>query len=134
MDGFYLSVTPLYAGIFALIYIALAARVILQRYSVRVGLGTGDDPTLLHRVRAHGNFAEYVPFCLLLLAMAEINGLSATLLHAAGLLLLIGRLAHVWGLSRTDGASVPRAFGMIVTFGVLLSVGLYLIAGSLLVT
>lgn len=127
MDDMPLAITPIYAGLAALLYVALAIRIINQRYKSGIGLGTGDDPVLLSRVRTHANFAEYVPFSLLLLAFAELNGLPPLLLHAAGVLLLAARLAHAWGLFKTEGASVPRAAGMATTFGIMVLTSAFLI-------
>ena len=130
MDGMPLAITPIYAGLAAFLYVALAIRIIGQRYKSGIGLGTGDDPVLLSRVRTHANFAEYLPFSLLLLAFAEWNGLPPILLHAAGILLLAARLAHAWGLSKTEGASIPRAIGVATTFGILVLTGAFLIVNG----
>jgi hypothetical protein len=43
---------------------------------------------MLQAMRVQANFAEYVPFAVLLLVLAEIQGLPDAALHAAGLLLV----------------------------------------------
>lgn len=131
MNDISLTATPLYAGILALLYVALAFHVIQGRWKSRIGLGAGGDAGMLTRIRMHGNFAEYVPFCLLLMLLAELGGAAAIWLHALGMALVLGRLAHAVGLSRTDGASVWRAFGMAATFGVLIVGGLLAIGQAL---
>ena len=70
-----MSVTPIYAGLLALLFILLSMRVIGTRRAARVALGDGGIPALLRRQRVHGNFAEYAPLALLLMALAELQGL-----------------------------------------------------------
>ena len=91
--------TSLYAAPLALMYIVLAARVVNLRTSERVSLGTGESEALLRATRIHGNFSEYVPFTLLLMALAEMGGAWPWLIHGLGLALIAGRLLH-------DGAAV----------------------------
>ncbi len=115
-----LAITSFYAAILALLYVVLAALVIRQRFKCRVGLGTGKDPQLLQTVRMHGNFAEYVPFLLILVALLELQQSPAWQLHLVGTLTLVGRVLHAIGLWRSGGTSVPRFFGMISTFTALI--------------
>lgn len=110
-----LAVTMPYAGVLALWYVFLTINVIRTRGSEKVNLGTGESKLLERRVRAHGNFAEFAPFCLILMGMAEISGLSDILLHVIGGTLLIGRLAHGWALSSLKQQPLLRAGGMILT-------------------
>jgi uncharacterized protein len=88
------AVTGIYAAILALFFLFLTARVIIYRRENRISLGDAGDPQLLARVRAQGNFAEYVPFALILMALAEGQGTAALWLHLCGVMLLVGRLAH----------------------------------------
>ncbi len=68
----------------------------------------------------HGNFAEYVPFALVLLALAELSGAHWAGVHALGLSLLAGRLLHAYGISVKAGVSFGRFWGTALTFAVLL--------------
>lgn len=68
-----LAITSFYAAVLALFYVVLAGLVIRQRFKHRVGLGTGKDVELLQAVRMHGNFAEYVPLLLILVALLELQ-------------------------------------------------------------
>lgn len=122
-----LTVTSFYAAILALFYVVLAALVIRQRFKHRVGLGTGTEPQLLQTVRMHGNFAEYVPFLLILLALLEIQQSPLWQLHLVAGLTLAGRLLHAIGLWRSSGTSVPRFFGMISTFTALIVGAVFLL-------
>lgn len=111
-----LAVALSYIAVMAMMSVVLATRVILGRYSAKVGLGDGENRMLARRIRAHGNFSEYAPFlCLLLIGLALL-GAGETLVHAVGLTGLTGRVLHAIGLSRTGGPSWPRQAGMVLTF------------------
>ena len=64
-------IIAIYAAPLAFLYIALAINVIRLRFKHRVSLGAGEVPKLERAIRAHGNFAEYVPFALLLIGLSE---------------------------------------------------------------
>lgn len=114
-----IAITPLYAAILALMFILLSLRVILLRREVRVALGDGGNSQLLRRQRVQGNFAEYVPFALVLMALAELQGAAAWTLHLIGVALLVGRIAHAAGVSRTPEPYRLRVAGMGLTFAAL---------------
>ncbi len=117
-----MTVTPLYAGILALIFVALSVRVIGMRRAARVAFGDGGDRRLLRRLRAHGNFAEYVPLGLILLGLAELQSMPGWMLHAIGLPLLLGRAAHACAVSQNQEPTRLRVAGMALTF-VALTIG-----------
>lgn len=119
-----LTITPLYAGLLALIYVGLSIYVIRARRAKLIGLGTGGDPEMLTRTRIHGNFAEYVPMALVLLLALELSGAERGLLHLFGVLLVSGRVSHAYGLSVSSGATLYRVYGMISVFFVLVSGGI----------
>ena len=113
-----LPVTALYAGLLGLYFVWLATRVIKARRVHRVALGT--DHRLVQRAaRAHGNFAEYVPFALLMLALCEINGLPDWALHVLGVVLLVGRVLHATGIAREPEDFKWRVLGTSLTFTVM---------------
>ncbi len=91
-----LTVTPIYAALLVALFIYLSFSVIKVRRGEKISLGDGDSKALQARTRAHGNFAEFVPFALVLMLMAELQGANPFLLHALGLALMIGRIAHAW--------------------------------------
>ena len=111
-----MAVTTLYAYILAIIYIALAFAVIRNRYRLKVSLGDGGYSELNRVIRGHGNFSEYVPMGLLLMAIAEVGKADATFIHVIGATLLCGRLLHGYALTLTDGNMLARRTGMILTF------------------
>jgi len=120
-------ITALYAGLNALIMLALAIYVVRERMRAKVGIGDGGDPGLARSIRAHGNNIEYVPIVLLLVLLLELGGSSPWLVHALGLALTIGRAAHGVGLNQSEGPSVGRAVGVTATWGVMLIAALLLI-------
>lgn len=122
----FLHIIPLYAAAFGLFYVALSAYVVAGRYKNRVLLGTGDSDDMLQRVRVHGNFAEYVPFALLLLAFAEGQGTDTVVLHALCVLLAVSRLAHIAGIRRGK-PNLFRAAGMVGTFTVFTATALLIL-------
>jgi hypothetical protein len=110
-----MAITPLYAALFAILYLALTVGVIRNRYRFEVSLGDGGH-TELHRViRGHGNFSEYVPMALLLMVIAEVANADKTLVHANGAMLLTGRILHAYALVLTTGNMQARRWGMILT-------------------
>lgn len=112
-----LPVTAFFASVFTFFFIRLAFNVIKHRRINRVALGTGGFDDLESAIRAHGNFAEYVPLGLILLGLLEANGGHPGLIAALGLTLLIGRLFHAQGLQ--TGSLQKRVRGMKLTFGTL---------------
>lgn len=118
------TITALYAGLLAIVYIVLGGFVVAHRQRARIGLGTGSDTALERAVRVHGNFAEYVPLFLLLLLIAELSGGAVMLLHGAGAAFLLARVAHAFGLSQTSGTSAGRFGGTLVTWVAILVLAL----------
>lgn len=125
MDTVLLSITPLYAGILALLYFGLSVYVILGRRAKLIGLGDGGDAEMLTRIRMHGNFAEFVPLCLVVMLILELGGGAALLLHGLGIALVLGRVAHAYGLRISSGATPYRVFGMVSAFAVLIFGGIW---------
>lgn len=115
-----MKITALYAGLLAPLFVLLAVQVIRLRYAHRIGVGDGGDPDLLRRMRVQANFAEYVPFALLLMALTESLGTRPWLLHALGVVLLLARVSHAFGMSQPAETMAFRSAGVAGTFGVLL--------------
>lgn len=103
------EVTPLYALPVAAIYLISWFRVSSVRSEARVSFGDGGNPVLLQRIRQHGNCAEWSAFVLILMILAEGMGTPAIWLHISGALLLVGRLAHPFGLV-PDNAGHPLRY------------------------
>ena len=88
------DVTLLYAGLLAALMAVLSIRVPIRRGLLNVPYGDGDDEVLATRVRAFGNFIEYVPMLLVLMALLELHGAGAGTLHALGSSLVAARVLH----------------------------------------
>jgi hypothetical protein len=108
-------ITPLYAGLLGLWYLVLSAQVIRGRRAGGHSLGDGGDTAMQRVIRGHGNFAEYVPFILLLIALLEMRQIPTWQLHGLGLALLIGRVLHGYALSFTQQFVFGRFFGTVLT-------------------
>lgn len=115
-----MKITALYAALLAPLFLWLCVRVIGARRAAQVAVGDGGDALLVRRMRVQANFAEYVPFILLLIGLAESLGTPAWLLHTLGGVLLVGRLSHAIGMSQMNETFALRSFGMASTFTVLL--------------
>lgn len=113
--------SSIYFGLLALLLVALSMRVIRLRYRHKVEIGDGGVPELQRAIRAQANFIEYVPLALLLILMADLVGHQKWVVHALGILLLIGRLAHAYGFTSTPGLSFGRGAGVMLTTAVLVA-------------
>lgn len=119
-----ISITSLYTGILGLIFILYAINVIKFRYKSATGLGDGGDKELIKAIRIHGNFAEYIPIIILLMAFYEVNHGQVLLLHIVGVILVLGRIAHAVGLTISTGPNIYRQFGVLTTFIILIVLSL----------
>jgi uncharacterized protein len=115
-----MPITALYAALLAPLFVVLSARVIAMRRGSGAALGDGGDPDLLRRMRVQANFAEYVPFALILLGLAESLHIPSWFLHASGLTLVTGRLFHAIGVSRSNELFRFRVIGIALTLTVLI--------------
>ena len=106
----------LWAGLNLILLLVLSVRVVRLRRKHAVALGHGEVADLNHAIRAFGNATEYVPTALVGLVVLALVGAPTLLVHVIGLMLLAGRVAHAWGLSRSGGASPPRALGVLATW------------------
>ena len=111
-----MHITLIYGGLLGLLFLLLSFWVVKRRAQFKVMIGEGEAPEMLSAIRAHGNFAEYVPLALLLLALLELAGTPSGLLWAFGLGLLLARVLHALGLARASGYSAGRFGGTLLTF------------------
>lgn len=110
------DITALFIALFAILQIPATFFVGLKRLDTKIYFGDGGDPSMLRRIRAHGNFIETVPISLLAMAAADYAGAADAILWAGGLALLAGRLSHFLTIGLTEGVGPGRAAGMILTF------------------
>ena len=98
------------AGLLGLLAVSLTVSVGRLRMQKKIYLGDGGDPEMLAAIRAHGNFMEYVPFCLLLIYVVS-DFYTFWYVAVLSLALLLSRVLHAGGLlgfiplGRTLGAS-----------------------------
>ena len=127
-----MTIVPIYAALLALLFVLLGERTIRTRHRRGVALGHGDDPAMLRAMRVHANFAEYVPLALLLIYFVELSSQAPWLVHLLGVTLLLARLCHALGMSRTPENFRYRVVGMGLTFGVILVSAAYILITALL--
>lgn len=137
--GMYISI-GFYLTILAGIYLYLSFNVISTRRSLKVTLGDGGNSMVVRAVRAHANFAEYVPFSIILVIILAIVSEPITIdkikamspmPHGLFLTLIFARLCHAYGMLVQETKAKPsmqmRMIGMILTFAVIGLSGLILI-------
>lgn len=129
-----LEITSTIASVLALIMLPLTLQVSLRRTALGKAqnnltafvFGDGDDETLRRRIRAFGNFVEYVPLCLIMLGLLEIAQASHSLLWSVGGLLVGGRLLHAVGMLYANNPA-SRGLGMLMTYGAFLIPAVWLL-------
>jgi uncharacterized protein len=108
-------ITSLYAAPLALMAIGLSTHVTMLRAKTGISIMDGGNTSLAERIRRHGNFIETVPVVLLLMMLAELNGIGNIWLHISGALLISGRLLHAMGMRYDKAATFPRIAGGMTT-------------------
>jgi len=116
-----LLITSLITAVLTMIFIKLSFAVIKLRRQNKVGLGNGGNDDLERAIRAQGNFAEYVPLGIILIACLELNGAPWALVATPGITLIIGRLIHAKGINTPPPDFSKRVLGMQFTFGTLIT-------------
>ena len=126
-----LTITPIYAALLGLILLVLSVRVIAVVRAKGTNYGDGGNPEFTTVIRGQGNFIEYVPLALILIAFAEAGGTSGTWIHAMGATLVVARILHPLGL-KTDPAPNPLRFiGTVATLIVLLASPVFVLINQL---
>jgi len=116
-----LLITSVVASVLTIIFVKLSFAVIGLRRKNKVGLGSGGIDDLERAIRAQGNFAEYVPFGIILIACLELNGAPWWLVAMPGITLIIGRLIHAVGINQPPPDFSKRVLGMKFTFYTLIT-------------
>ena len=116
-----LLITAIIAAVLTIIFIKLSFAVIALRRKNQVGLGSGGHEDLERAIRAQGNFSEYVPIGIILIACLELNGAPWGLVLLLGIALIIGRLMHAKGINTPPPDFSLRVTGMKFTFGTLIT-------------
>ena len=119
----YPATTAIFAALLAIEFILLSGWVVMGRVNKDALFGDANDGTFAKRIRTQANFAEYVPFAVLLIALLEARGGSHGLVITLLVILLIARLIHPIGMFAPPNS--PQQFGcrgggILATFGVTL--------------
>ncbi|MGY8662527.1 MAPEG family protein [Bradyrhizobium sp. UFLA05-109] len=112
-----LPITSIFAAAFAVSLVALSFPISLRRAKVGQMVGDSTDETLLRRIRAQGNFIEYVPLGVISLGLVEAHAAPTWAVVAIGAALALGRLLHLIGM--LGGLAPVRGFGMLFTYAAL---------------
>lgn len=125
-----LIITGFFAAVLAIFYVFLSFNVVKNRSRSRMPLVFWEDPRLTEAIRAHGNFSEYTPIFLILLALMEVNSSSGLWLYIAGGVFTLARMLHAFSIlvhePKTESLKI-RVLGMILTFIPILSISVFLI-------
>lgn len=108
------------AGILGLIFLVLTFRVVRLRVTGRVMLGEVSEkvPAMQATVRAHANFAEYVPLALLLIGGLEVSHAPRALLLGLAGALIFARVIHPIGMG-LPAPNMFRAGGAMLTWAMI---------------
>jgi hypothetical protein len=120
-------ITSIYAALCGILMIALAVRVSMLRRRFRIGVGSAGQEALERAIRVHANFTEFVPLALILMLLAELGGVTGWLMHVFGITLVVSRLLHAWGLTRSGGVSFGRLYGTLGTWALILALAVLLL-------
>jgi uncharacterized protein len=121
-----LEITSLFAGFLTLMMVPLSLSVSLRRAGLHQTFGDADDETLRRRIRAHGNFVEYVPSGLIALALVEWNFAPALFVWLLGMALIGARMLHSYGMLYTRTPTF-RATAMVIQHAMFLAAGAWLV-------
>ena len=119
-----LTITLTIAGAAALLNLWLGMRVSQLRIRDKVSVGDGGNARIAARMRAHANFVEYVPTFLILLGLVELARGTQTWLWAVGILFVLGRLMHPFGMDR-PAPNLLRMGGTAITWLTLAGLAIY---------
>jgi uncharacterized protein len=118
-----LPITLVTSGLCGLLFFLLSVHVARGRFATKISMGDGGDPTLFTRIRTHGNFTEYVPLALLMLALCESANANRLLLVVCAAVLIMARLAHALGMPR-PAPNALRVFGTAGSWAVIVTLSI----------
>ena len=124
------AITAVYLGVLGLLYAFLGLRVARFRRGNKIVFGDANNLYLRSAIRAHANFAEYVPIIVLMNALLEMGGAASVQMHVLLGTLTVSRILHPFGMHAkpmTPQFIVGRIVGMILTFLVLVASALLLL-------
>ena len=106
------TTTALYAGILGLMaFVISAAAGRLRGGENGVSLGDGGRTDLMVAMRRHANFVETVPLLLILMALLEMNRVEANVIHGLGIVTVVSRACHAFGMRGEGENNALRGIG-----------------------
>lgn len=121
-------VTAVFAAVTGILLLVLSFQVVRFRLRYRKGMGVTDDRDFEAAVRAHANLVEYAPLGLIMLGLAELNGVAGGLVYWTGMALVVGRILHAWGMiNGRGGPHKARMAGILLTWLAILVAALLLL-------
>jgi uncharacterized membrane protein YecN with MAPEG domain len=121
-----MKIVSLYTSLLLIFYFVLSINTIRKRRRTKIPIGHFENPEMLRAIRAHSNFAEYVPLNLFAIYLVESQGATPLLVHFLGFSTFLGRLLHAYGISQNNENFKFRIIGMVLTFTSLLTAAGYL--------
>ncbi len=119
-----LIATPIYAVLLTILFLMLTVRVIMARRSQKIAYGSGEDTDTVALMRAHANWSEFAPIGIVLLLVAELQGVGPFWLHLCGLMLVVGRYMHGYAMGFNRKFFQGRVYGTALTLGALILLSL----------
>jgi uncharacterized membrane protein YecN with MAPEG domain len=123
-----LPITGVFAAVIGILLLVLSA--VVAKYRIKYGkdMGTTEDLDFKAAVRAHGNLVEYAPLTLLMLGIAELNGVSNGFIYWIGMAFVLGRILHAWGMFQGQGGPhKARMVGILLTWVSILIIAVLLL-------
>ena len=97
-----IPITGFYVGLTIILAIVLGMRIGMLRGKTKISILDGGDMKVALEMRRHQNLMETAALTLLAMAVIELNGASAMLLHGLGIVYIIARILHPIGLKADD--------------------------------
>jgi len=127
-----MEITSIFLAILSIMYVVLSARISLLRGEHGVSIGAGSNPVLSRAIRIQGNFGEYVPLLLIMIAMLEMLAAPNWFVWLFGVVVVAGRFLHAYGMWSPATPGWARIGGMACTYTPLIVGALYLLSLILL--
>lgn len=132
----HISLLSITIFILSLLFLFLSFQVIKQRKQHKILYRQSSELKLYNAAQsAHGNFVDYVPYCLVLLILLAMMKLNFVIFFILNGLLILGRILHAYGVLYQEQYEKPqfiaRQIGMIFTFFTIIGCSVSLVCVSL---
>lgn len=125
-----LPIVSILAGVFILMLVALSLGVSMRPIHLGgIFFGDANDDTFRRKIRAQGNFIEYVSTTVIVIGLMELAGAAKLQLAVLAIGFFISRVLHAYGMLYTKTASVS-AVGMMIQHSVFIVSGIWLLYTS----